>query len=122
MAVYDLPLQPSLAEYRFATVIKDAAYIIDVRWNSTEEAWYLDWYQEDLTVIAIGLKVVRGAYIGRRVAVPPFTEGVLVAVDTTGGTTEAAFDDLGTRVVVRYIPTEDIMVLLDQAVQAAQIA
>lgn len=114
MAFYDLPLKPSNASYRFATVIKDVSYIIDVHWNTRESAWYMDWYREDLTEIVLGVKIVLGCYLGRRVDEPPFSEGVLVAVDTSGEGVEAAFDDIGTRVIVRFIPTEDLLILLNR--------
>lgn len=114
MAFQDLPLVPSVASYRFGVALNENQYIIDVHWNSREEAWYLDWYKEDDTVIAIGLKVVLGAYLGRTKTVPPFSEGSLVAVDTSGESIEATFDDLGSRVIVRYIPVEDLIPLRDQ--------
>lgn len=115
MATHQLPLVPSIAEYRFGMTLNNVLYIIDLRWNSSESAWYMDWYKEDETPIAIGIKVVLGAYLGRRCGEAPFTVGVLVAVDTSGAKREAGFDDLGTRVVVRYIPVEDLIMLRSEA-------
>jgi hypothetical protein len=108
----DIPFQPSIAYYRFGTPIDDASYVFDVRWNSREQAWYFDILEANLTPILYGTKIVLGTYLGRRCEHRLFNRGVFVAIDTTDKGREAAFDDLGTRVLVRYIPTDDLLVLL----------
>ena len=109
MPFMDIPTFPSEAHYRFGVVIEDEGYLVDVRWNSRDEAWYLDWYTLEEKIIALNIKVVLGMYLGRRSQVPPFTKGVLVAVDTSGQDMEAKFDDFGTRVILRYIPVIDLI-------------
>lgn len=109
MPFVDIPVIPSEAHYRFGVVIEDVGYLVDVRWNARDTAWYLDWYTLEEKIIALNLKVVLGAYLGRRYPVPPFSNGVLVAVDTSGNEVEAGFDDFGTRVVLRYILVIDLI-------------
>lgn len=115
MPFIDIPVVPSDAHYRFGIVLEDVGYIVDARWNSRDEAWYLDWYTLEEKIIALNLKVVLGCYLGRRYQSAPFTNGVLVAVDTSGKDVEAKFDDFGTRVVLRYIPVIDLINQLHNA-------
>lgn len=111
MALFDLPLVAGSPSYRFGMVLQDASYLIDVRWNSREQAFYMDWYTESEAPVVLGIKVVLGTFLGRRSDQAPFKDGVLVAVDTSGAEREATLDDLGTRVIVRYIPVEDLIAL-----------
>lgn len=109
--IVELPLRPSVGYYRFATPIGDSTYIFDVRWNTTEEAWYVNIHEQDQTPIVYGIKIVLGTYLGRRINHRLFRQGVFVAADTTDEGQDATFDDLGVRVVVRYIPQDDLLVL-----------
>jgi hypothetical protein len=97
-----LPLVPSVGNYRVGTTLDGTQYILDVLWNSREEAWYLDILAEDETVILIGSKIALGAYIGRRNTSPLFPHGTFFIQDLSGAGAEATYDDLGTRVVVDF--------------------
>ena len=109
--IVDLPFRPSVARYRFGTAIGDFSYIFDVHWNSRDESWYLDIFEQDLTPIIYGIKIVLGTYLGRRKNHRLFRQGVMVAADTSGERRDATFDDLGVRVAVRYIDQDDLLVL-----------
>lgn len=104
-----LPFLGGIGYYRFSTTIDGASYLFDVRWNSRDAAWYFDVLEADETPIAHGLKLVLGCYIGRRLPHPLVRDGVLVAVDLSGAAREATFDDLGTRVVVEWIPVLELI-------------
>lgn len=102
-----LPLQPSIPNYRVGTALDGVQYILDVRWNGRDGAWYLDLLQEDETPIAHGLKLVLGAAIGSGITNPDFPPGVFVCRDLSGVGLDAGFDDIGTRVVVYYFPDSE---------------
>jgi hypothetical protein len=120
---YVLPFVPSIGAYRFGTSIGRSFFIFDVQWNSRDNidrhtgiaqgAWYFNLRDEQLKLIAGSLKIALGAYIGRRVNHPLFRQGVLVAQDTTNSKVnagkEAGYDDLGTRVLVKYIPVAELI-------------
>lgn len=97
-----LPFTPSLSPYRFTCPILNESYIFDVRWNARALAWYFDLREVDETPIALGIKVVIGAYLGRKYTHTLFQSGVFVATDTSGQRRDAGFDDLGDRVRVMY--------------------
>lgn len=95
-----LPFVPGNANYRLATTLDGDPYILDVRWNGRDGAWYFDLLEEDETPIVHGLKIVLGGYIGRYVDHLLFKNGVFFAVDTSGQRLPPTLDDLGTRVQV----------------------
>lgn len=110
-----LPVVPSVGLYRFGTSILGSPYIFDVRWNSREFAWYMDVLEIDETPIVYGIKIVLGVFLGRRSRHKLFTQGVLIAGDSSGVDREATFDDLGTRIKLIYIPVVELMTRVAQA-------
>lgn len=77
-------------------------YDLTFRWNARDASWYLDVYDDDRAQVAAGIRVVLGAYLGRRVDHPLFRDGLLVALDTSGQRLDAGLDGLANRVVLRY--------------------
>lgn len=116
-----IPFIPSNGNYDFDVDIDGASYHFDVRWNSRDEvpatasregvdgAWYFDISESDGTPIARGLKITVGSYIGRYSTHELFEKGVIAAIDTSGAYRDPGFDDLGTRVEVRYYTVEDLV-------------
>lgn len=104
-----LPFIPSVAAYEFSADIDGVSYLFDVRWNSRDQAFYFNLFEDDGEPIAYGLKVVLGTLIGETTPHGLFRNGIIVAVDTTQESREATFDDLGTRVQVRYIPVAEYL-------------
>lgn len=81
-----------------------ATYVINARWNSRDAAWYIDLYEDDLTPIAVGLKLVLGMRLGHSMQYKTFfQEHFLQLVDTSGERRDAAFDDLGGRVKLLHM-------------------
>jgi hypothetical protein len=105
-----LPLQPSIASYRFSTELAGDEFLIDVRWNSRDESWYLDVLLPDETLIMAGLRVVLGA-LGIRYSDSRRPRGMLLAYDRSGEAREAGFDDIGERVVVLFFTVDELEAL-----------
>lgn len=106
----EIPLVPSVPNYRRTTTIEDSTYIFDVRWNARESAWYFDLLEEDETPIRIGLKIVLGTFIGRTCHHPLFQAGAFIALDSSGENRDPGLDDLGfgARVALTYWTVEDL--------------
>lgn len=102
-----LPLIPSVPAYQFGTTLDGIQYLFNIRWNTREEAWYMDILKEDETPIRHGIKVTLGSFLGRRSVNPDFPPGVLMAYDTSQENRDAGFDDLGTRVVVFFYTLDE---------------
>lgn len=116
MAVIELPFIGSIAVYDFSTTIENATYTFLVQWNYRENSWYINVTDSGGSILINSIKLCLGAFLGRVVPSAPFTSGIFVAVDTAGGSQEAGFDDLGSRVVVKYVAASDLFALQQLAV------
>jgi len=103
-----LPLVPSLPNYRFTTTLDGTSFVFDVRWNARDEAWYMDISDALASPIALGMKVVLGTLLGSRVSDARFPAGIFFAADLSNQGLDAGFDDLGARVVVQYISNTEL--------------
>lgn len=110
-----LPFVPSIASYRRTTTINGIPYHFDLHWNARDNdgdgAWYMDCFEVDEVPVFRGVKIVLGPYLARRVDHPLTRDGVLVAIDTSGGRADAGFDDFGEgqRVEVRWYSQLEIV-------------
>lgn len=95
-----IPFQPSENNYRLVVPIDGLVYLLDARWNTVDNAWYFDMYEEDESPVMINVKVLLGVRIGRVNAHPFLDTHVISVLDTSSTSTEAGFGDLGGRVQV----------------------
>lgn len=95
-----IPFQPSDNNVKLTVPIDDARYVFYHRWNSRDQAWYVDFYEEDFTPILLGIKLTLGAHIGASCLHPFFATHALVLRDTSGQGLDPGFDDLGSRVIL----------------------
>ncbi len=103
-----IPFVQSDNNYVLGVPFGDVRYMMTVRWNSRDAAWYMDIRLEDDTPVALGLKLVLGPPLGRRSTDPFFQTNILQVVDTTGTGVDAAFDDLGGRIQVMHLTLDDL--------------
>lgn len=95
-----VPFQPSDTNVKLTVPIDDARYVFYHRWNSRDQAWYVDLYEEDFTPILLGIKLTLGGRIGASSNHPFFATHKLVLADTSGQGLDPGFDDLGARVIL----------------------
>lgn len=95
-----IPFLTSKTNYTLATNVDDEAVYFDVRWNSTDEAWYFDMYEADDTPMLINAKIVLGVNLGKRSQHPFFDNYKMTAIDTTGQGFDPGYDDLNARVIL----------------------
>lgn len=112
---FELPLTPSLAHYTFRATIDSSEYSFEFRWNGRDSAWYMSIYESDETPIISGVKVLIGVLLGRRGDHDLFKRGAFVVQDMANEDRDATFDDLGTRVVVRYYTDFELVSLVARA-------
>lgn len=109
-----LDFRPSTSPYRFGVILRGTEYVFDVRWNTREDngagAWFFNVLEVDLTLIAAGVKVTLGAYLGRSTNHPLFSDGALVCRIPHGNDRRnPTFDDIGRRVEVWYFTREEMV-------------
>lgn len=96
-----IPFLTSDNNYVLACNVDDETQLLfDVRWNSTEQAWYMDIYEADDTVVVLNVKVVLGVNLGRRSRHEFFDDHIITVVDTSGAGLDAGYDDLNQRILV----------------------
>ena len=103
-----LPFEPSTPFYTVSTTLSGTVYILNVRWNGRDEAWYFDLLASDGSPIRIGIKVVLGALLGGRCVDPRFPPGRIIAGDLSGEGRDATIDDIGRRVMVYYYENAEL--------------
>lgn len=102
-----IPFLVSDCNYTLTCPIDDYQISFDVRWNSRDEAFYFDMYEQDDTVICLNVKVVVGIPLGRRSKHSFFDNHIITAIDTSGKGNDPDFDDLNNRVLV-IVETIDV--------------
>jgi hypothetical protein len=89
------------------TTLAGIVYILDVRWNGRDAAWYMDLLAEDEAPLKRGIKLVLGVPHGWRTLNPAFPAGVFIVSDATNEGRDAGFDDMGDRVLVYFYTNEE---------------
>lgn len=103
-----LPLDPVNPNYRVGTVLGGEQFILDIRWNGRDGAWYMDILAEDEDPIVQSLKLVLGSVPGLSCVDPRAPRGIFEVVDLSGAGIDAKVDDLGTRVIVLFFEVEEV--------------
>ncbi len=104
-----LPLVPSVARYRISTALDEVQYLFDVQWNGREGVWHFDLLTEDAAIILSGISIVLGVVSpGWRSVDARMPPGMFQVRDLSDNGIDAGFDDLGDRVVVYYVPIDEL--------------
>ncbi|MCK6585962.1 MAG: hypothetical protein L6Q76_00095 [Polyangiaceae bacterium] len=85
-----------LANQTQRTALDGRDYLLTLRWNQREEAWYLDLADADDVLIRAGMKLVMGQPLLRGVLDARRPPGELLVLDMEG--TSDAVADLGPRI------------------------
>lgn len=103
--IQEIPLDSLTPDYEFNTVLAGSEFILRVRWNERDAAWFMDISTPQERTIATGLKLVIGALIGFRIVDDEKPDGVFQVADLSGNDQDAGFDDMGSRVRLYFIDT-----------------
>lgn len=112
-----IPFTPGIPHQRLEVTLAGVPMIIDARWNSRDEAFYLDVFDVGENPIARGVKVVLGALLGRGNTHPFFYGRALFAVDKSGTGRECGLDDLGARIILMYLTEVDLLLASQPALE-----
>lgn len=103
-----LPLLPELPNYRFDTTLDGIQYVIDIRWNSRDEAWYMSVFSEEEEPLISGTKLVLGAWLTGDATHPDRPFGLFRLIDWTGSGTEATLTNIGSVVGLYFYNIDEI--------------
>jgi len=102
-----LPTRTDVPRYDFELELESVTYKFDFEWSDREEAWYMSIKDLDGVELLSGRKIVLSyplTVIHRDAGLPP---GTFIAFDTSDKEVEAGFADLGDRVKLLYIPSDE---------------
>lgn len=91
------------------TQLEGAEYVFQFYWNWRESCWYLSIFDQDQNALCLGIKLVVSWSLLRKFrSLPNIPPGALFCMDQTGvGTDIQAATDLGVRVALVYITSDD---------------
>ena len=108
MAV-SLNTTPSRVATEQRVVLEGVGYRIRLQWNARAATWMLDLLSETGDALATGLALRAGVpltlHLRHRIGMPP---GSFVLIDTSDSLGDPTFDDLGDRVRLIYLTSEDL--------------
>lgn len=108
MAILTIPTSTTLANYRFTIELDGAVYGLALFFNSRDERWYYDLFDETGTLLRAGLKAATGwpsLRLDKSRNRPP---GDIFAIDPTSLDTEPGLNDLGDSVTLTYVEEESL--------------
>lgn len=98
--------------WRATIPIEGVEYVFDFYWSTRETKWYLSLYNQDNTPLALWMALnVSTAPLRRFRSQDNIPPGMLLVCDTTGqGEEMTAPEDLGERVILGYITSDDPLI------------
>jgi hypothetical protein len=108
MSVFTLPSIQDSPHYDFVVELDGATYLVELKWNEREAAWYLSIGADEDTPLVAGKKVVLNIPLISRHRDSRLPPGALIALDTSGKDEPPGLDDLGRRVVLTYSDEETV--------------
>lgn len=110
MAIIEIPLDSTLTYYDEIIQLESLEYLFEFAWSDRDSAFYLNLYDQDGNPLAIGIKLLLNVDLLRRFPVATMPPGKLICVDAGSagnGVDIAQPSDLGTRVFLEYITSDD---------------
>ncbi len=96
MAAVIIPLQNNYPDYSIRVDLSGVEFLLSMKFNTRDSAWYLDLLDETALPIAQSIKVVLGLPLLRKIADARRPAGELIAIDNNGSGVEAeTVSDLG---------------------------
>jgi hypothetical protein len=109
--VITLPTRTDSDYYDFEIELDGRSYVLTFNWNGRDSSWYFSIADNAGTPLLSGRKLALGAPFLRRFADARLPPGELRLFDTTGKDVEAGRNDLGSRVLLVYVPAAELAAL-----------
>lgn len=106
-----IPLIPSEPYYEFSIDLEDSLYTFEVSWNDRGQYWHFSLYDDTRQAISHNNVILLGSFPAWNVISDNAPPGVFSVVDLSGSSVDAGFDDIGTRVSLRYFPIAEFLAL-----------
>ncbi len=111
MIPYLIPVKPSVPWQELQVVLDGVTFTLELQWSERDLGWYLNIMTEAGEPICMGVKVVIDWPLGGRCSDPRMPAGSLLAADTSSARRDPVLADLGARVLLTYVPAEELATL-----------
>lgn len=102
MAVIKIPTSKTLSVYTMSISLDEKLFNLNFRYNSREEAWYMDLFDSNFTPIRQGTALRTGTFPWLRTWTNDAPDGLALVLDPSGKDLEPGRNTLGTDVLLVY--------------------
>jgi hypothetical protein len=107
MAYYTIPTSTTEARYKQLVSIDGVDYTLQFDWNQREGKWYLRVLIND-EILVSGVKIVVNYSLLDKFKDTRMPSGILMALDSIGEDDDPGLTDLGNRVKLTYITSDEL--------------
>lgn len=108
MATVVIPLEPGNPRYLFQITINDNIYQLTIRWNETDQGWYMDLLGIENDEDIKGIKLVTGPNLLKPYAILDL--GALYVLDGEEKGEDPTFDEMGSRWSLIHTTDADLII------------
>ncbi len=102
MAILQLPISSTNANYRFRTRIEGIDYTFRFRYGSREDSWFMDIRSSEDTLILAGIRVVVGVDLTQSFKHLDIPQGPILAENLENSFQEPNRNNFGSEVLMIY--------------------
>ena len=103
-----IPTRQDAAHYQFPVELEGVVFGLEFYWNARDASWYLTILDAEGVPLLSSRKLVLDLPLTARYRDLRLPRGEFVVLDTTGQGLEAGLKDLGTRVLLVYVPSTEL--------------
>ena len=103
MAILQLPISNTDANYRFKTRIEGVDYTFRFRYGRREDSWFMDIRSSEDVLILAGIRVVVGIDLTQSFKHLPIPQGPILVENLENIFQEPDRDNFGTEVLMLYV-------------------
>ena len=94
--------------YQYTVDLAEVEYTYRLTYRERQDGWYLDLYDSDGEPLLLGRRLALGALPLKRRVVAGMPDGLFLLIDRSGSDTDPTYEDLGYRVRLAWIPSDDL--------------
>lgn len=105
--VVEIPITSAVANYDFKTTLEGLVYSFRMQWNQRFNRWVMSLSDGNDQPLIQGVPVLSGPIVLEQYVTEGLPPGAILFLDTSGENIDPGRDDLGDRVRMFYITSDD---------------
>lgn len=115
-----VPLLPQLLSYETRQSVDGVELVFTLQWRERLASWFLSIQQADVTPILTGRRIVADWSPTMRLTTSLLPDGLFVIARQGDGDQDPGRDELGTDVLLYFIPTAELQIALGTSVSTVR--